>query len=172
VHTETTRVLAESDIPELVELLRANRDFLAPWDPVRYDDYYTADGQLDFLRTALAGTTTVPMVIVVDGRIAGRITLNNIVRGAFESCSLGYWVAADHNGRGVATAAVGAAVRHAFEELRLHRVEAGTLVHNVASQRVLERNGFTRFGMAPQYLRIAGKWQDHVLFQRLNESLE
>jgi ribosomal-protein-alanine N-acetyltransferase len=72
----------------------------------------------------------------------------------------------------VATAAVGAAVRHAFEQLGLHRAEAGTLVHNVASQRVLERNGFTRFGMAPRYLRIAGKWQDHVLFQRLNESLE
>jgi ribosomal-protein-alanine N-acetyltransferase len=60
-------------------------------------------------------------------------------------------------------------VRIAFEELGLHRLEAGTLLHNTASQRVLERNGFTRFGLAPKYLSIAGRWQDHVLFQRINE---
>jgi ribosomal-protein-alanine N-acetyltransferase len=56
--------------------------------------------------------------------------------------------------------------------LRLHRAEAGTLVHNIGSQRVLERNGFARYGLAPKYLRIAGRWQDHVLFQRINESNE
>jgi ribosomal-protein-alanine N-acetyltransferase len=59
-------------------------------------------------------------------------------------------------------------VRLAFEELRLHRVEAGTLVHDTASQRVLGRNGFVRYGLAPQYLHIAGRWQDHVLFQVLS----
>ena len=62
-------------------------------------------------------------------------------------------------------------LRTAFDELGLHRVEAGTLVHNVGSQRVLERNGFVRFGLAPQYLRIAGRWQDHVLFQVLNPAM-
>jgi ribosomal-protein-alanine N-acetyltransferase len=164
-----TRALEEDDIPELVRVLLANRAFLEPWDPIREDDYYTVEGQLDFLRTARAGSTTIPMVIVVDGRIGGRITLNNLVRGAFQSCSLGYWVAQDLNGKGVATAAVGHAVRHAFGELGLHRVEAGTLVHNTGSQRVLERNGFTRYGLAPRYLWIAGRWQDHVLFQKLND---
>jgi [ribosomal protein S5]-alanine N-acetyltransferase len=99
--------------------------------------------------------------------VLGRITLNNIVRGAFQSCSLGYWVRSSANGRGHATAAVALMLRTAFTDLGLHRVEAGTLVHNAASQRVLERNGFERFGLAPQYLRIAGRWQDHVLFQVL-----
>ncbi len=47
----------------------------------------------------------------------------------------------------------------------LHRVEAAALLHNTASQRVLERNGFARIGMAPAYLSIAGRWQDHLLFQ-------
>ena len=164
-----TRVLEEDDIGELVRVLLANRAFLEPWDPIREDDYYSAAGQLDFLRTARAGTTAIAMVIVVDGRIGGRITLNNVVRGAFQSCSLGYWVARDLNGKGVATAAVGHAVRHAFGALGLHRVEAGTLVHNTGSQRVLERNGFARYGLAPRYLRIAGRWQDHVLYQRLND---
>jgi ribosomal-protein-alanine N-acetyltransferase len=113
--------------------------------------------------------TTVPHVIL-DGseRIVGRITLNDIVRGPFQSCSLGYWVSADDNGRGLATAAVRAMVRVAFDELGLHRIQAGTLLHNVRSQRVLERTGFVRFGMAPGYLKIAGRWQDHALYQVLN----
>ncbi len=41
-------------------------------------------------------------------------------------------------------------------------------MHNVASQRVLERNGFVRFGVTPKYLKIAGCWQDDVLYQVLN----
>ena len=56
----------------------------------------------------------------------------------------------------------------AFAELGLHRIEAGTLLHNVASQRVLERNGFVRFGLAPAYLKIAGSWKDHAMYQVLN----
>lgn len=56
----------------------------------------------------------------------------------------------------------------AFRDLGLHRVQAETLLHNVASQRVLARNGFVRYGTAPQYLRIAGRWQDHAMFQALD----
>jgi [ribosomal protein S5]-alanine N-acetyltransferase len=61
-------------------------------------------------------------------------------------------------------------IRVAFEELGLHRIQAGTLLHNVRSQRVLERNGFVRFGVAPACLNIAGQWQDHALYQIVNES--
>jgi ribosomal-protein-alanine N-acetyltransferase len=56
----------------------------------------------------------------------------------------------------------------AFGGLRLHRIQAATLLHNLRSQRVLERNGFVRFGVAPAYLNIAGKWQDHALYQVVN----
>jgi [ribosomal protein S5]-alanine N-acetyltransferase len=55
-----------------------------------------------------------------------------------------------------------------FGELHLHRIEAGTLLQNVASQRVLKRNGFVCFGVAPGYLKIAGVWQDHAIYQALN----
>jgi ribosomal-protein-alanine N-acetyltransferase len=100
--------------------------------------------------------------------VVGRVTLSTIVRGPFQSCSVGYWLAREATGRGLATAAVREIQRVAFDELGLHRVEAATLVHNTASQRVLQRNGFTRFGLAPKYLRIAGEWQDHLVFQALN----
>jgi ribosomal-protein-alanine N-acetyltransferase len=91
------------------------------------------------------------------------------VRRSFQSANVGYWVAGERNGRGVATAAVAAACQFAFGELELHRLEAGTLLHNVGSQIVLDRNGFRAFGVAPGYLRIAGAWCDHVLFQRTSE---
>lgn len=168
----TTRLASPDDAPALAAVLRANRGFLAPWDPARSDDYFTDEGQrlvlTDMLREYAAGST-LPHLIVADGRIVGRVALTNIARGPFQSAQLGYWVAADVNGRGVATAAVAAVVRVAFAELGLHRVEAGTLVHNTGSQRVLARNRFQRFGLAPRYLRIAGEWRDHVLFQRLAE---
>jgi ribosomal-protein-alanine N-acetyltransferase len=82
---------------------------------------------------------------------------------------MGYWVSPEANGRGLATAAVAELVGIAFEVEGLHRVEAGTLLHNVRSQRVLEKNGFVRYGVAPQLVHIAGRWQDHLMFQRLND---
>ena len=109
------------------------------------------------------------MVIEAGGQVVGRITINDVVRGAFQSAHLGYWVAASRTGRGVATAAVAAAARVAFEDLGLHRLQADTLVTNTASQRVLARNGFTRIGTAPRYLHIAGSWQDCHLHQLLHE---
>jgi [ribosomal protein S5]-alanine N-acetyltransferase len=167
-----TRLIGLDDAPTLAELLRANRDFMAPWEPLRGEDFFTVDGQRAIIRADLAEHergAKQPRVIIDDsGRIVGRITLNGIVRGAFQSCSVGYWVGAADNGRGFATAAVRDIVRVAFEDLGLHRVQAEILLHNVGSRRVLERNGFVQFGMAPAYLKIAGAWQDMAIYQVVN----
>ncbi|UZN02759.1 GNAT family N-acetyltransferase [Cellulomonas sp. S1-8] len=174
-HPRTTRPITLDDVPALVDVLVANRAFLAPWQSVRDDAYFTPAGQRDVVRDAidLAGRGLGRVHVVLDeGRVVGRATLSGVVRGALQSCALGYWVAEANNGRGLATAAVAEMLDVAFGELRLHRVQAETLVHNTASQRVLERNGFTRYGTAPQYLRIAGTWQDHAMFQVLNPATE
>ena len=163
-----TRLITIDDAPVLAELLQANRAFLAAWEPIRPEDYFTVEGQRADLRAALerhAQGSGMPHVILDGARVVGRITLNGIVRGPFQSCSVGYWVGAADNGRGLATAAVRDIKRVAFEELGLHRIQAETLPHNLRSQRVLERNGFARIGMAPAYLNIAGRWQDHILYQ-------
>ncbi|MFF4808544.1 GNAT family N-acetyltransferase [Micromonospora chersina] len=169
-----TRLLDAEDAPALADVLRANREFLAPWEPIRGEDYFTADGQHAVIEADLQQYeqgTKLPHVILDDsGRVIGRITLSGIVRGPFQSCAMGYWVSGSHNGRGFATRAVREIVRVAFEDLGLHRVQAETLLHNVRSQRVLERNGFVRFGMAPEYLHIAGRWQDHAMFQVVKPS--
>ena len=169
----TVRLVAPEDVPELTEVLRRNREFLAPWDPERDDRYFTEDGQRQVVSEVLdkhAGGSALPLVIVAGGSVVGRINVNDVVRGAFQSGHLGYWVDRAVNGRGIATAAVAAAVRLGFGELGLHRLQAGTLPHNTGSQRVLTRNGFTEIGLAPRYLRIAGRWQDHVLYQRVDDA--
>jgi [ribosomal protein S5]-alanine N-acetyltransferase len=81
-------------------------------------------------------------------------------------------VGSGHNGRGLGTAAVREIVDLAFGPLGLHRVEAGTLRRNIGSQRVVERNSFLPFGTAPAYLKIAGSWEDHVLYQAVNNSMQ
>jgi ribosomal-protein-alanine N-acetyltransferase len=165
------RLITLNDAPVLTTLVRANREFLAPWEPLREETYFTEAGQRAAIGAALAEHEHgrgLPYVITGrDGAVVGRVNLNNIVRGAFQSASLGYWIAEAATGRGITTAAVRDIVRVAFTELGLHRIQADTLEHNVASQRVLERNGFVRIGHAPRYLKIAGRWQDFILHHLL-----
>jgi ribosomal-protein-alanine N-acetyltransferase len=169
----TIRLVTPDDSAVLADLLVRNREFLAPWSPIRADGYETLDGQrrdIDLVLERHRRGESVPFVVLdEDGAVAGRLTLSGIVRGPFKSCAMGYWLSEDRTGRGLATRAVAAALEHAFDELGLHRVQAETLVHNSASQRVLARNGFVQYGLAPRYLEIAGRWQDHLMFQRLRD---
>ena len=168
-----TQELSLNDAEPLARLVTANRGYLAPWSPLHGDMYFTAAGQREVLARDLAAQrrgAMLPLAILdADGEICGRINLNTIIRGAFQSASVGYWVSESRAGHGLASAAVAEVVGIAFGELGLHRLEAGTLLHNTPSQRVLARNGFRPFAVAEAYLKIAGKWQDHILFQLLNK---
>lgn len=168
-----TRLISVEDAAAFGRLLMVNRDYLAPWSPVMNEAQFTEEGQAEVLVRDLArhkeGSMLPLAILDAGGTVCGRINLTNIVRGAFQSASVGYWVSQSHAGRGLASAAVADVIRIAFTELGLHRLEAGTLLHNTPSQRVLARNGFRPFAVAERYLKIAGTWQDHILFQLLNE---
>ena len=64
------------------------------------------------------------------------------------------------------TEALGVVLQHAFGLLHLHRVQAAVMPRNLASRRVLLRQGFQEIGLAPRYLAINGVFEDHILFQR------
>ncbi|MDT0188322.1 GNAT family N-acetyltransferase [Microbacterium sp. ARD31] len=164
------RLVQADDVDALHALVVANREHLTPWEPLRDESFYTLDHQASVVRGQLerhARGQEHPFVMALDGHLVGRITLSNVVRGPFQSANLGYWVDAGHQGQGLATRALGRVVEVARDEVGLHRIEAGTLLHNVSSQVVLRRCGFEQYGMAPAYLKLAGRWQDHALFQRL-----
>jgi ribosomal-protein-alanine N-acetyltransferase len=130
---------------------------------VRDDGFYTIDAQ----RIRIAEPGRHNWLILDEWDAAGFVGLSNIKRGALQSAVLSYWVDEAHNGRGLCTRAVAEVIEIAFGELALHRLEAGTLVDNFASQRVLEKNGFERIGVARNYLLLGGEWRDHVLFERV-----
>ena len=96
--------------------------------------------------------------------LVGGVTLSNIRRRAAQFVTLGYWMGQQYAGQGLMTEAVAAVVPFVFEHLRLHRIHAAFLPHNMASRRVLEKNGFVEEGFAKHYLQIDGHWCDHVLF--------
>ena len=164
------RVLRLSDAKPMANAYRLNRDHLAPWEPERGKEFFTTERQSQIIASKLAqhaAGSEVPFVLMDEDRVAGALTLTGIVRGPFLSAHLGYWVDKEYNGRGIGSAAIAFAVDFSRQELELHRLQAATLPHNAASQKILKRAGFEEIGLAPSYLRIAGSWQDHFLYQRV-----
>ena len=167
------RLIHREDWSAVAAAYRRNREHLAAWDPERPEEFWTDAGQEeDVARQVTAaeeGRTHTYLMWHGDGGarvVVGRAMLTQIVRGHMQSAVIGYWVDHEHQGRGLATGFVEHLVGVA-EGMGLHRLEAGTMVDNVGSQRVLERSGFTRIGVAEGLLHLRGAWQDHVLFQRL-----
>jgi ribosomal-protein-alanine N-acetyltransferase len=99
------------------------------------------------------------------GDLAGGCQLSNVRQGIAQSAvTMGYWMGKKFAGQGLMTDAVATLVRHAFDRMGFHRVEAACLASNTASRRVLAKVGFTAEGTARKYLKINGEWQDHLLF--------
>lgn len=165
------RVVSPRDAPALSRLQIRNREHLLSGAPLRTEQWMSVQGQREVIAQGLAelrADRQVPLVIEADRELVGRLTLSGVTRGALQSAALGYWVSEHATGRGIATAAVRRLVDIAFGPLRLHRLQAEVLVGNDASVRVLEKNGFVQFGLAPQYLEVGGSWGDFRMFQLIN----
>ncbi len=169
------RAFTLADVEELVELRRRTRHFNAPFEPRRSEGFFTAAGQrAEILRDRdewVVDRMYAFAIVERDGRIRGRIGLANIVRGAWDNATLGYFVDEAVNGRGYATEAVALILRFAFGPCRLHRVQAAVMPHNERSARVLRKNGLRLEGHAQRYLRLDGRWRDHDLYAITAEEL-
>jgi [ribosomal protein S5]-alanine N-acetyltransferase len=161
--------LSADDADELLELRRRNVAFLQPWEPLRPEGFLTPASQradLEWsLRQRQAGLAySFGIFEVASGALAGRVALSNIVRAAWQNCTLGYYVDEARNGRGYATEAVRLATGFALGHGGLHRVQAAVMPGNRASIRVVEKNCFRFEGLARRYLQIAGVWEDHNIY--------
>jgi len=162
----------ESDRRAFLTLRRESEAFLAPWEPTpppgnqRYNDA-TYDKIL-----AIARTDRRHGLFIVrreDDVLLGGIHFNEVVRGAFQSCYLGYWIGAPYARQGYMGEALKLGLSFAFEQLELHRVEANVIPQNAASMALVERLGFRREGLSERYLKIAGSWEDHVRWAMTSE---
>jgi len=151
-----------------------NRETHAWTEPARRPEYFQAAYWEWTVSNAIRRATDDEeyrfMVFVhgADADLAGLVNFYNIARGPIQSALLGYSIDTAHMGRGIATEAVTEAMRFAFVDIDLKRIEAGVLPENAASIRVLQKCGLSRVGTTRQSLRVMGEWKDHDLYETIN----
>jgi [ribosomal protein S5]-alanine N-acetyltransferase len=160
------------DFKPWVDLRKSSRSFLEPWEPAWPEDEYTRTAfryrlytynklsQEDRGQALFIFSTT-------DNTLIGAININNVRRGVAQMATLGYWVGLPFARQGYMADALQLVMPYAFSELGLHRLEAACLPRNLPSIALLKKSGFEEEGYAKDYLKIAGRWEDHILFARL-----
>jgi ribosomal-protein-alanine N-acetyltransferase len=173
----TNRFVQNSDAAKLALYYSENRAHLSGWGPVRAAEFYT-DGFWEsrlheWEAEHLKGNSR--HFVAVDpenDQIRAVCSLTNIVRGSFQAGNVGYSVALECQGQGIMCSLLMHIVGYAFAELGLNRVMANYMPRNARSQRLLDRVGFVKEGLAKNYLCINGVWEDHVLTSILNPAIE
>jgi ribosomal-protein-alanine N-acetyltransferase len=156
-----------------------NRAFLSEWNPISPAEFYTLAHHQERLRAELGQMNEGRLVRfwlfkredTAFATAIGNLAFNNIVRGAFQSCHLGYQLDEREINQGFMTEALERAIAFAFDEMQLHRIEANVMPRNRRSSRVLEKLGFEQEGLARKYLKINGVWEDHIHYVIFNDNL-
>ncbi|HEY0696431.1 MAG TPA: GNAT family protein [Micromonospora sp.] len=163
------------------EVRRANEKWLAPWEsspPGRWDELNSPAAfryiHRDQRRSARRGEG-MPFAVCLrengQERLVGHLNLGNIVRRAFCSGYVGYWVDGRVAGRGVIPTGLALLVDHAFGSGGLHRIEVNIRPENKPSRRVVEKLGFREEGYHPRYMHIDGAWRDHIGYALTSEDV-
>ena len=165
------RPLVPQDFVGWSDVRRRNGEWLTVWEPLKLPHHPDPETNRDVFaarcgardRERHAGTQYA-FGIFVDGAFAGEINLNNVVRGAFQSATIGYWIDRSRAGHSYMSEAVAVIAQYAFEELHLHRLEICIIPRNTRSRRVMEKLGIREEGLALRFLEINGVWEDHVRY--------
>ena len=181
LHTErlTLKVLGPAHARQVLAYLVRNRGYFKQWNPATAEDYFSLAYQEQRLRNELALADDGWMLRLhlferadtTFEKVIGDLALNNIIRGAFLSCHLGYKMDQRELNKGYMTEAARRAITYAFDELKLHRIEANIMPRNQPSLRIVEKLGFEEEGLARKYLKINGVWEDHIHYVIFNDSV-
>ena len=176
IDTARTRleVISRKHALEIFAYELENREHLAPWSPLRTDEFYTLDNcmsQCEASESAFEAGNEVKFVALDKdtSEIVGVCSFTGIVRGVFQACFLGYSVTRKFEGQGYMTEILEASISYMFDVVGLNRVMANYMPCNTASEKVLLKLGFEKEGISRRYLKIAGNWEDHILTSKLNE---
>ena len=171
------RVLDKSHAEMVLDYYVRNRAFLEEWEALRDKEFFTRQYQERLLESDTInmqnGSLFRLWIVKKDNpdRVIGTIGFSNIVRGAFQSCHLGYKLDQEEINRGYITEALRLGIEIMFEKFELHRIEANIMPKNKRSLRVVEKLGFYNEGLAYKYLKICGKWEDHIHMVLLNDKV-
>ncbi|MCW2748092.1 MAG: RimJ/RimL family protein N-acetyltransferase [Nocardioidaceae bacterium] len=156
-------------------LRQGNAEWLSPWEatlPVGDERPITSYRQMvRALRRQGRQGRTLPFLITYENQVVGQLTVNGITWGSARWANIGYWISESHAGLSITPTAVAVVCDHLFATMGLHRIEIAIRPENAASLRIVEKLGFSQYGVAPKYLHIAGEWADHRLFQLVAEDV-
>jgi len=165
------RPLVVTDFPAWREVRRRNDGWLTKWEPTRPPGAPDVIEDRDAFGVRCSARQRERQLgigygfgIFVDGSFCGEINLSSVQRGPFQSASVGYWIDEARAGNSYVPEALVVLLRHAFEELLLHRIEVAIIPRNAASRRVVEKLAIREEGIARWFLEINGVWEDHVRF--------
>lgn len=173
------RPLVPSDFAAWSEVRIRCEEWLTKWEPMRIigQPDPTRDREAFALRCAARDRERQLGVgygfgIFVDGSFAGEINVNSVHRGPFQNAYVGYWIDQARAGHSYMSEACVVVFRHAFEDLRLHRLQISIIPRNANSRRVVDKLGLRDEGTAVRYLEINGVWEDHVRYAITAEEWE
>lgn len=151
------RPIVISDEAEFVARARASRSFHRPWShppttPEAFRDHVARDG---------ANDESLVVCRNEDRAIVGYFALGQIFYGKFRNAYLGYYSFQPFAGKGYMREGLELVLRHAFGDLRLHRLQASIQPGNEPSIALVRGAGFRKEGIALRYLKIGGRWRDH-----------
>lgn len=161
--------LSNADAPALLAYEVRNKIRFAAHGPKRHEEDFTPEASAQRVHLQLAEVAAGKAVRWMLRRpedaatIIGHVTISAITRGVRQAASLGYGIDAAHEGQGLMTEAVSAAIDYAFSQLKLHRIEASHRPDNPASARVMAKAGLQPEGLARGYLLLDGLWEDQIL---------
>jgi ribosomal-protein-alanine N-acetyltransferase len=173
----TNRCVQKLDAAKLAKYYSENKGHFSEWEPLRTSEFYTAgfwESRLDeWEAECLEGRSRHFVALDPESdRIQAVCSLTNIVGGAFQAGNVGYSVALEYQGQGIMFSLLLQVIEYAFTDIGLNRVMANYMPRNTRSQRLLDRVGFEKEGLAKNYLCINGVWEDHVLTSILNPAIE
>ncbi|KKC98889.1 alanine acetyltransferase [Photobacterium halotolerans] len=167
-------ILPVADAALLLKYYTDNQAHLAPWEPVRDENYLTLSNwqlMLENAQTAFEQGSEYRFVALNQDRteVMGVCNFTGVARGAFQACYLGYSISEKYQGQGLMQEVLTAAIDYMFQTVGLNRIIANYMPANERSAGVLKKLGFEQEGYARRYLKIAGQWEDHVLTAKINE---
>ncbi|MCO4782794.1 MAG: GNAT family N-acetyltransferase [Candidatus Cloacimonetes bacterium] len=170
------KIPMEDDIDQVIAFFDRNKDFLKSTSPTPAIDFNTRsywESTLSDNRIGFRGGRSVKLFIFYKTKqglaIIGEVNFSQIFRGVFLACKLGYKIDREYQGKGLMKEALQRSIQFCFEELKLHRIEANYMPNNDRSAGILHSLGFTIEGKAKNYLKINGKWEDHILTSLCND---
>jgi ribosomal-protein-alanine N-acetyltransferase len=167
------RLAKTDDIGSILSFYQKNEDHLASTSPLLASDFYTDlywQKRIKDDLTEFEQDRSVRLFLFADNAVIGFINFSGILRGAAHFCYLGYGIALDKQGQGLMKEALVKAIEYMFNKHNIHRIMANYLLDNARSGKLLEKLGFTKEGIAKDYLYLQGMWQDHVLTSLTNHA--